>query len=136
MYELFSNRNALKGVARTLNQSGIAREMRITDTRFEVASGHTAKATVSLESTYRGWRRQTAIPKPESEWSSPVKPVVRRSWKECNEAIAQKSPGPPDASRSSVCRAASLRLWTKMYVFSRSPKYVCPKMSNKIPVGT
>jgi site-specific DNA recombinase len=77
--------------------------------------------------------------KPEDEWGViEVEPIVSESiWHECNEILDayEKSKKPP--GRRPVQLFAGLAFCAcgqKMYVKQNSPKYVCQKCLNKIPI--
>jgi len=140
MYELFSKNKRMKGVARLLNQSGYRTRngSKFTDTTvLRLIQDTTAKGLYRSNHTYRDGKGKL-VPKPEAEWVfSPVTPIVSEAlWKECNDALdARKAQRP--LGRKPVHLFAGLLhcgCGQKMYVFSRSPKYVCPKCRNKITV--
>jgi site-specific DNA recombinase len=140
MYELFSKHKRNKSVARLLNQTGYRTRngSKFTDTTVaRLIQDTTAKGLYRSNHTYRDGTGKL-IPKPESEWVfSPVTPIVSEDlWKECNDALdARKAQRP--LGRKPVHLFAGLLYCgcgQKMYVFSRSPKYVCPKCRNKITV--
>lgn len=140
MYELFAKNKRMKGVARLLNQSGYRTRngSKFTDTTvLRLLQDTTAKGLYRSNHTYRDDKGKL-IPKPESEWVfTPVEPIVSGDlWKECNDALdARKAQRP--LGRKPVHLFAGLlhcHCGGKMYVFSRSPKYVCPKCRNKITV--
>ena len=140
MYELFSKNKRMKGVARLLNQSGYRTRngSKFTDTTvLRLIQDATAKGLYRSNHTYRDGKGKL-LPKPEAEWVfSPVEPIVSEAlWKECNDALdarkAQRPLGPKPVHLFAgilYCGCGQ-----KMYVFSRSPKYVCPKCRNKITV--
>jgi site-specific DNA recombinase len=76
--------------------------------------------------------------KPEAEWVfSPVEPIVSEAlWKECNDAMDARKANRPLGPKPVHLFAGLLYCGCgqRMYVFSRSPKYVCPKCRNKITV--
>jgi len=140
MYEFFSKNKRMKGVARLLNQSGYRTRngSKFTDTTvLRLIQDATAKGLYRSNHTYRDGKGKL-LPKPEAEWVfSPVEPIVSEAlWKECNDALdarkAQRPLGPKPVHLFAgilYCGCGQ-----KMYVFSRSPKYVCPKCRNKITV--
>lgn len=142
MYELFAKNKRMKGVARLLNQSGYRTRngSKFTDTTvLRLLHDTTAKGLYRSNHTYRDAKGKLIL-KPESEWVfTPVEPIVSADlWKECNDALdARKAQRP--LGRKPVHLFAGLlhcKCGGKMYVFSRSPKYVCPKCRNKITVET
>jgi site-specific DNA recombinase len=78
------------------------------------------------------------LPKPEAEWNfSPVEPIVSEElWKECNDAMDARKAQKPLGRKPVHLFAGLLHCGCgqKMYVFSRSPKYICPKCRNKITI--
>ena len=78
------------------------------------------------------------IAKPESEWVfTPVEPIVPEAlWKQCNDLLQDREGKRPPGPKPTHPFAGILfcGCGQKMYVFSRSPKYVCPKCRNKIPI--
>jgi len=141
MYEHFSKNKRMKGVARFLNQSGYRTRngSKFTDTTvLRLIQDTTAKGLYRSNHTYRDGKGKL-LPKPEAEWVfSPVEPIVSEAlWKECNDALdarkAQRPLGPKPVHLFAgllFCGCGQ-----KMYVFSGSPKYVCPKCRNKIPIA-
>ncbi len=140
MYELFSKNKRMKGVARLLNESGYRTRngSKFTDTTvLRLLQDTTAKGLYRSNHTYRDGTGKL-IPKPESEWVfSPVTPIVSEDlWKECNDAMDARKANRPLGPKPVHLFAGLLYCGCgqKMYVFSRSPKYVCPKCRNKITV--
>jgi len=139
MYELFAKQKRMKGVARHLNQAGYRTRngSNFTDsTVLRLIQDTTAKGLYRSNHTYKDGKGKL-MPKPKSEWFfSPVPPIVSEElWKECNDALdarrAQRPLGPKPVHLFAgllYCGCGE-----KMYVFSRSPKYVCRKCRNKIP---
>jgi site-specific DNA recombinase len=140
MYELFSKNKRMKGVARQLNQLGYRTRngSNFTDTTvLRLLQDTTAKGLYRSNHTYRDGTGKL-IPKPESEWVfSPVTPIVSEAlWKECNGALDTRKAQKPLGRKPVHLFAGILYCGCgqKMYVFSRSPKYICPKCRNKITV--
>jgi len=140
MYELFAKEKRKKGVARLLNEAGYRtrKGARFTDTTVvRLLEDPTAKGIYRANHTYRD-EAGKLIAKPESEWVfTPVEPIVSEElWKQCNDFINSRKERTP-AGRKPVQLFAGLLYCgcgAKMYVFARSPKYVCPKCRNKIPI--
>ena len=140
MYELFAKNKRMKGVARLLNQSGYRTRngSKFSDTTvLRLLQDTTAKGLYRSNHTYRNGSGKL-LPKPEAEWNfSPVEPIVSEElWKECNDAMdarkAQRPLGPKPVHLFAgllFCGCGQ-----RMYVFSRSPKYICPKCRNKITI--
>lgn len=142
MYELFAKNKRMKGVARLLNQSGYRTRngSKFTDTTvLRLLQDTTAKGQYRSNHTYRDGKGKLTL-KPESEWVyTPVEPIVSAElWKECNDALGARKANKP-LGRKPVHLFAGLlhcKCGGKMYVFSRSPKYVCPKCRSKITIET
>ena len=142
MYELFSEHKRKKSVARMLNAQGYRTRngSKFTDTTvMRLLQDTTAKGLYRSNHTYRDGAGKL-LPKPESEWVfTPVEPIVSEVlWKECNDALDARKAGRPLGPKPVHMFAGLLHCGCgqKMYVFSRSPKYVCPKCRNKIPIET
>jgi site-specific DNA recombinase len=139
MYELFAAEKRRKGVARLLNKAGYRtrKGAKFTDTTvMRLLQDTTAKGLYRANHTYRDSRGKLHI-KPESEWViNPVEPIVSEElWNQCNQILNKRKdsrPGPKPVHLFAgllYCGCGQ-----KMYVFSRSPKYVCPECRNKIPM--
>lgn len=97
----------------------------------------TAKGLYRANHTYRDGKGKL-IPKPESEWVfTPVEAIVSDElWRKCNDLLDEgktkitRGPKPTHLFAGLLFCGCGQR----MYVFSRSPKYVCPKCRNKIPI--
>ena len=139
MYELFAENKRKKGVARLLNQAGYRtrKGARFTDTTVvRLIQDTTAKGWYRANHTYRDGKGKL-IMKPESEWvMTPVEAIITEElWNQCNELLLRRTNrvmGPKPAHPFAgilFCGCGQ-----KMYVFSRSPKYICPKCRTKIPI--
>ena len=128
----------MKGVARLLNTAGYRtrKGARFTDTTVvRLLQDTSAKGTYRANHTYRDAKGKLFF-KAESEWiHTPVEAIVSEElWDRCNEIL--------DARKDKRLRGPKpVHLFAgilfcgcgqKMYVFSRSPKYICPKCRNKI----
>jgi site-specific DNA recombinase len=140
MYELFSKNKRMKGVARLLNQSGYRTRngSKFTDTTvLRLLQDTTAKGLYRSNHTYRDGSGKL-LPKPEADWFyTPVEAIVSEElWKECNDAMDARKAQKPLGRKPVHLFAGLLHCGCgqKMYVFSRSPKYVCPKCRNKITI--
>jgi len=140
MYEYFAKNKRKKGVARMLNQAGYRtrKGARFTDTTIErLIQDPTAKGLYRANHTYRDGAGKLKL-KPESEWVfTPVPAIVPEAlWQECNDILDQRAknrPGPkPVQLFAGILHCGCGK---KMYVFARSPKYVCPKCRTKIPIA-
>lgn len=140
MYELFAENKRMKGVARLLNESGYRTRngSRFTDTTVQrLLEDTTAKGIYRANHTYRDGKGKLHL-KPEEEWVlTPVEPIIPEElWNRCKALLddrkTKKPPGPKPVHLFAgllYCGCGQ-----KMYVFSRSPKYICPKCRNKIPM--
>lgn len=140
MYELFIQHKRKKGVARMLNEQGYRtrKGAKFTDsTVVRLIQDTTAKGQYRANHTYRDGKGKLH-PKPEAEWVyTPVEAVVSGElWDQCNALLAKKNPnrvGPKPVHLFAgilICGNCN----QNMYVFARSPKYICPKCRNKIPI--
>ena len=140
MYELFSKNKRMKGVAKLLNKSGYRTRngSEFTDTTvLRLIQDTTAKGLYRSNHTSRDGKGKLNA-KPEAEWVfTPVTPIVSQElWKECNDALDKRRADRPQG-RKPVHLFAGLLFCgcgQKMYVFSRSPKYVCPECRNKVTI--
>lgn len=140
MYELFSKQKRLKGVARILNTSGYRtrKGAKFSDTTvLRLLQDETAKGVYRANHTLRDARGKLVL-KPESEWvKSPVEAIVPvELWEECNRLIKKRKESRPIGAKPVHLFAGILECGCgqNMYVFARSPKYICPKCRNKIPI--
>jgi site-specific DNA recombinase len=140
MYELFAKHKRRKSVAKMLNNMGYRtrKGAKFTDTTvLRLLQDQTAKGVYRSNHTYRDGKGKL-IAKPESEWvHTKVGAIVSEDlWNECNLALQARKNGKPLGPKPVHLFAGLLfcGCGQRMYVFSRTPKYVCPKCRNKIPM--
>ena len=140
MHELFVKNKRMKGVARELNAAGYRtrKGVKFTDTTvLRLLEDTTAKGLYRANHTYRDGTGKLHL-KPESEWiHSPVDAIISEElWNDCNALIKQRKDKKPPGPKTVHLFAGIL--WCgcghKMYVYSRSPKYICMKCRSKIPM--
>jgi len=140
MYELFSEHKRRKSVARILNKAGYRTRngSQFTDTTVvRLIQDPTAKGLYRANHTYRDAKGKLIL-KPQSEWiMTPVEAIIPEDlWTRCNQLLERRKDERPKGPKPVHLFAGLLYCGCgqKMYVFSRSPKYICPKCRNKIPM--
>lgn len=140
MYELFAESKRRKSVATQLNKLGYRTRngSRFSDTTvLRLIQDPSAKGLYRSNHTY-GHVKGKSLMKPESEWvHTPVTPIVSKElWDRCNHILQNRNPGRRIGPKPVHLFAGLLSCGcgSKMYVYARSPKYVCPKCRNKIPI--
>jgi site-specific DNA recombinase len=140
MYELFAESKRRKSVARMLNKAGYRTRngSQFTDTTVaRLLQDTTAKGLYRANHTHRDGKGKLLL-KPQSEWiMTPVEAIVSEElWNQCNAILTGRKADKPIGPKPVHLFAGLLYCGCgqKMYVFSRSPKYVCYKCRNKIPM--
>ncbi|MBE7498972.1 MAG: recombinase family protein [Verrucomicrobiales bacterium] len=138
MYELFAKEKRKKSVARLLNEAGYRtrKGARFTDTTVvRLLQDTTAKGLYRANHTYRDGKGKLLL-KPDSEWvHTPVEAIIEEElWDQCNAILAGRKDKKPPGPKPFHLFAGLLYCGCgqKMYVFSRSPKYICRKCRSKI----
>jgi site-specific DNA recombinase len=140
MYELFSEDKRRKSVARALNNAGYRtrKGAKFTDsTVMRLLQDTTAKGVYRANHTHRDSNGKLIL-KPESDWVlTAVEPIITEDlWNQCNSILVRGRNIKPLGPKPVHLFAGLLYCGCgqRMYVFSRSPKYICPKCRNKIPM--
>lgn len=141
MYELFAKDKRRKSVARDLNNAGYRtrKGAKFTDTTvMRLLQDTTAKGIYRANHTFRN-EKEKLVAKPESEWVlTPVEPIISEElWQQCNRLLEKRKDARPLGPKPVHLFAGLLHCGCgqRMYVFARSPKYVCPKCRNKIAMN-
>lgn len=143
IYELFAKHRRKKGVARLLNERGYRTRngSEWSDTTVDrLLRDPTAKGIYRQNYTRTSDSSKAWELKPESEWvMTPVQAIISEElWNTCNHILDEQRTGRRRLSRENVhlfSGFAHCECGAKMYVWRESPKYICPKCRNKIPMA-
>ncbi len=143
LYELFIEHRRKKKVARLLNERGYRtrKGALFTDTTVDrLLRDTTAKGIYRQNYTKTSDRTRRWELKPESEWvETPVEPIVSEElWSRANAILAEQRAKLKKPARTNVhlfTGYAFCSCGSKMYVWKASPKYICPKCRNKVPIA-
>ena len=140
-FELFHQHRRIGRVARLLNEAGYRTRKgeRFADTTVRRLLMNSIAKGLRLANYSRSDGPKRLL-KPESEWVwTDVEPVVSvELWEECNAYLSERAATVKRTGRPAVqlfSGVAFCSCGTKLYVPSNTPKYVCKKCRNKIPVA-
>jgi site-specific DNA recombinase len=140
-FELFAKHRRKGAVAKLLNDAGY--RTRIGAKWSDIAIGRTLRCPSAKGVYYLNRTRQTGSweweEKPESEWGTlTIDPIVSDAlWNECNQILEEQQKKDKRPGKRPVQVFAGITFCScgqKMYVKANSPKYICQKCHNKIPV--
>jgi site-specific DNA recombinase len=141
IHELFAEHRRYKRVAKVINDAGhrTRRGGLFTDTDIKrFIKDPVVKGTRRVNFSRMNDDGRKVV-KPESDWIyTDVEPLISEDlWERCRQIVADRKQLPRPVAKKAVHLFAGVAYCicgNKMYVPSNTPKYVCQKCRNKIPI--
>ena len=143
VHELFVEHKRKRTVARILNERGYRTRngSNFSDTTvMRLVSDPIVKGVRRTNYTCTDDRNKSWKLKPENEWVyTDVEPIISEDlWNSCANIVASQMDARKPVTKRALYLFAGVTFCvcgTKMYVRSKSPKYVCEECRNKIPMA-